>query len=119
MAFKRLSMRKVHHVLRLSFEAGLSIRAIARSIQASPSTVGEQIRRAKSAVFAASWPVVRHRRAILNRRRHRRSSQIRPDVHHLSIRTSTQPLTPDEAVRRYRGGRWTHVARDASVESNL
>ena len=41
MAFKRLSMRKIHRVLRLSFEAGLSIRAIARSIQASPSTVGD------------------------------------------------------------------------------
>ena len=43
MAFKRLSMRKIHRVLRLFFEAGLSIRAIARSIQASPSTVGEYI----------------------------------------------------------------------------
>ena len=41
MAFKRLSMRKIHRALRLFFEAGLSIRAIARSIQASPSTVGE------------------------------------------------------------------------------
>ena len=41
MTFKRLSMRKIHRVLRLSFEAGLSIRAIARSIQASPSTVGD------------------------------------------------------------------------------
>ena len=39
MAFKRLPMRKIHHVLRLFFEAGLSIRAIARSLQASPSTV--------------------------------------------------------------------------------
>ena len=43
MAFKRLSMRKIHRVLRLFFEAGLSVRAIARSIQASPSTVGEYI----------------------------------------------------------------------------
>ena len=33
-------MRKVHLVLRLFFAAGLSIRAIARSINASPSTVG-------------------------------------------------------------------------------
>ena len=39
-------MRKIHHVLRLFFEAGLSIRAIARSLQASPSTVGDYIRRA-------------------------------------------------------------------------
>ena len=36
MAFKRLSMRKIHRVLRLFFEAGLSIRAIARSIQTAP-----------------------------------------------------------------------------------
>ena len=55
MAFKRLSMRKIHRVLRLFFEAGLSIRAIARSIQASPSTVGEYIRRANTA--GLSWPL--------------------------------------------------------------
>ena len=55
MAFKRLSMRKTHRVLRLFFEADLSIRAIARSIQASPSTVGEYIRRAKTA--GLSWPL--------------------------------------------------------------
>ena len=55
MAFKRLSMRKIHRVLRLSFEAGLSIRAIARSIQASPSTVGDYIRRARTARL--SWPL--------------------------------------------------------------
>jgi hypothetical protein len=34
-------MRKIHLVLRLFFEAGLSIRAIARSIQSSPATVGD------------------------------------------------------------------------------
>ena len=36
MAFKRLSMRNIHRVPRLFFEAGLSIRAIARSIQTRP-----------------------------------------------------------------------------------
>ena len=55
MAFKRLSMRKIHRVLRLFFEAGLSIRAIARSIEVSPSTVGEYIRRANTA--GLSWPL--------------------------------------------------------------
>ena len=55
MAFKRLSMRKIQRVLRLFFEAGLSIRAIARSVQASPSTVGDYIRRAKTA--GLSWPL--------------------------------------------------------------
>jgi hypothetical protein len=55
MAFKRLSMRKVHLVLRLYFEAGLSIRAIARSTQASPATVGDYIRRAQGA--GLSWPL--------------------------------------------------------------
>ena len=48
-------MRKIHRVLRLFFEAGLSIRAIARSIGASPSTVGDYIRRAKAAGLA--WPL--------------------------------------------------------------
>jgi DNA-binding MarR family transcriptional regulator len=55
MAFKRLSMRKIHLVLRLFFEAGLSIRAIARSIQSSPATVGDYIRRAKAA--GLTWPL--------------------------------------------------------------
>ena len=55
MAFKRLSMRKIHLVLRLFFAAQLSIRAIARSIHASPSTVGDYIRRAQ--VAGLSWPL--------------------------------------------------------------
>ena len=48
-------MRKVHLVLRLFFAAGLSIRAISRSIKASPSTVGDYIRRAE--VAGLTWPL--------------------------------------------------------------
>lgn len=48
-------MRKIHLVLRLFFSAGLSIRAIARSTKASPSTVGDYIRRARGA--GLSWPL--------------------------------------------------------------
>ncbi len=48
-------MRKVHLVLRLFFDAGLSIRAIARSTKASPATIGDYVRRAKSA--GLSWPL--------------------------------------------------------------
>ena len=48
-------MRKIHLVLRLFFAAQLSIRAIARSINASPSTVGDYIRRAQ--VAGLSWPL--------------------------------------------------------------
>ena len=55
MAYRRLSMRKIHTVLRLYFAAGLSIRAIGRSIHASPSTVGDYIRRAE--VAGLSWPL--------------------------------------------------------------
>ena len=42
-------MRKIREVLRLYFAAALSIRAIARSLGTSPSTVGEYLRRAKVA----------------------------------------------------------------------
>ena len=49
MAFRRLSMRKIHTTLRLFFEAGLSIRATARTLGVSPSTAGDYIRRAKGA----------------------------------------------------------------------
>ena len=47
-------MRKIREVLRLYFAAALSIRAIARSLGTSPSTVGEYLRRAK--VAGVSWP---------------------------------------------------------------
>ena len=48
-------MRKIREVLRLYFAAALSIRAIARSLGTSPSTVGEYLRRAK--VAGLTWPV--------------------------------------------------------------
>ena len=40
-------MRKIREVLRLYLGAALSIRAIARSLGASPSTVRDYLRRAK------------------------------------------------------------------------
>ena len=48
-------MRKIREVLRLYFAAALSIRAIARSLGTSPSTVGDYLRRAK--VAGLSWPL--------------------------------------------------------------
>ncbi|MDE0457726.1 MAG: IS21 family transposase [Chromatiales bacterium] len=48
-------MRKIREVLRLYHAAGMSVRAIARSVKASPSTVGEYIRRAE--VQGLSWPL--------------------------------------------------------------
>ena len=48
-------MRKIREVLRLYFAAALSIRAIARSLGTSPSTVGDYLRRAKLA--GLSWPL--------------------------------------------------------------
>ena len=40
-------MRKIREVLRLYFAAALSIRAIARSLGTSPSTVGDYLRRGR------------------------------------------------------------------------
>ena len=48
-------MRKIHTTVRLSFEAGLSARAIARTLRVSPSTVGDYLRRAQ--VAGLSWPL--------------------------------------------------------------
>ncbi len=48
-------MRKIREVLRLYYAAGMSVRAIARSEKASPSTVGEYIRRAE--VHGVGWPL--------------------------------------------------------------
>ena len=55
MSAERLSMRKLREVVRLHLEQKLSRRAIARSIGASPSTVGEYVARIK--VANLSWPL--------------------------------------------------------------
>jgi hypothetical protein len=55
MPAKRLSMRKIREILRLRHDCGLSNRAIARGIPASPSTVSDCLLRAKVAGF--SWPL--------------------------------------------------------------
>ena len=48
-------MRKIREVLRLYFAAALSVRAIARNLHVSPSTVGDYVRRAE--VAGLGWPV--------------------------------------------------------------
>ena len=48
-------MRKIREILRLKFEQGLSERQIAKSTQASRSTIGEYLRR--FAVSGLSWPL--------------------------------------------------------------
>ena len=48
-------MRKIREVLRLHFAAALGIRAIARSVGKSPSTVADYLRRAEGSRL--SWPV--------------------------------------------------------------
>ncbi len=48
-------MRKVHLVLRLFFAANMSFRAFARAVEASPSTVGDYVRRAQ--VASLGWPM--------------------------------------------------------------
>ena len=54
MANRRLSMRKVREVLRLYHGAGLSIRAIARSLGVSPTTVGDYRRAERQGL---TWPL--------------------------------------------------------------
>lgn len=48
-------MRKIQAILRLSLEGRLGIRAIAQSLQISPSTVGDYLRRTRAA--GLSWPL--------------------------------------------------------------
>ncbi|MFZ2541232.1 MAG: IS21 family transposase [Gallionella sp.] len=49
MANNRLSMRKITETLRLHYECGRTYREISRAIGASPTTVGDYVRRAKAA----------------------------------------------------------------------
>jgi len=53
---KRLSMRKIKEILRLKWDLGLSNRDIANSIQISPSTVGDCIKRVARAKL--EWPLL-------------------------------------------------------------
>lgn len=55
MPAKRLSMRKIQEILRLTYEAGLSTRQIARSCSVGRTTVAEYISRAAAAGLA--WPL--------------------------------------------------------------
>ena len=48
-------MRKVREVLRLYHAAGMSIRAIARSVGVSPTTAGDYVRRAE--LQGLTWPL--------------------------------------------------------------
>ena len=84
-------MRKVHLVLRLYFAAEMSIRAISRSINASPSTVGDYIRRARVAGLGWPLPEGMDERAL--------EARLFPPPE--SAKTARQPL-PD----------WTHVHRE-------
>ena len=69
MALRRLSMRKIHTTLRLFFEAGLSIRAIARTLRVSPEVpakagMGDDLRRTKGAGLSWSLPEGMDERAL-------------------------------------------------------
>jgi transposase len=76
---KRLSMRKIRQILKLRFERGLGIRAIALSISASPSTVFECLTRAKAA--GISWPLA-------------------PDLDDRSLENKLYPAVPEGGSRR-------------------
>ena len=56
MTNKRLSIRKIHEVLRLHFEHGRSKREIPRLINVSPTTVSDYVARAKLAGLSSPLP---------------------------------------------------------------
>ena len=56
MTNKRLSMRKIHEVLRLHFEHGRSKREIDRIIDALPTTVSDYLARARLAGLSFPLP---------------------------------------------------------------
>ena len=56
MANNRLSMRKITEALRLHYECGRTQREISRAIGASPTTVGQYLKRAKAAGLSYPLP---------------------------------------------------------------
>ena len=55
MAYPTLTMRKIREVLRLHFDCGFRQREIARAVGASPTTVGQYVRRMARA--GLTWAV--------------------------------------------------------------
>lgn len=55
MAYPTLTMRKIREVLRLHFDCGFKQREISRAVGASPTTVGQYVRRMQRA--GLSWPL--------------------------------------------------------------
>ncbi|MDR6496831.1 IS21 family transposase [Paraburkholderia sp. DD10] len=56
MAYPKLTMRKIREVLRLHFESGFNHREIARALGASPTTVGQYVRRMQRAGLSYPLP---------------------------------------------------------------
>jgi len=56
MAYRKLTMRKIREVLRLHFESGFNHREIARALGASPTTVGQYVRRMQRAGLSYPLP---------------------------------------------------------------
>ncbi len=52
---ERLSMRKIHEILRLSWGAQLSLRAVSKTLGIGKSTVSDCLKRAQAARL--SWPL--------------------------------------------------------------
>ena len=84
---ERLSMRKIREVLRLRYEAGLSARQVAASVQIARSSVGEYERRL--AAEGLSWPLPK---ALSDTELERRLFPSPP-----SVPTDTRPV-PDWAM---------------------
>ncbi len=55
MAYLRLTMRKITEILRLKFGVGLSMRAVAQSLNIGYGTVANYIKRAEEA--GLNWPL--------------------------------------------------------------
>lgn len=56
MAYPKLTMRKIREVLRLHFESGFNHREVARALGASPTTVGQYVRRMQRAGLSYPLP---------------------------------------------------------------
>ncbi len=55
MPAERLPMRRIKEIMRLSWGCGISARQVSRSLKVARSTVGEYLRRARTA--GLSWPL--------------------------------------------------------------
>ena len=109
---RRLDMSKVKEILRLKFDAGLSLRDIAASCNCGKSTVDDVLKRAQNAKI--SWPCELNDKELLSLiypPAETRKTASEPDLNYIFSEMKRKHVTLMLLWEEYKAGqpRWPHV----------